>query len=343
MPEERYLVTGAMGCLGAWTVKRLLDEGAAVWAYDLATDPHRLRLIMDDRALTRVTIVVGDITDLGHFERTVREQRITRIIHLAALQVPLVRADPVQGAAVNVTGTTVVLETARRCRDQIAGLVYASSAGVFGPDEANPARPLTDDTPLNPPTLYGVFKQANEGTARLYWQEYGVASLGLRPCGIVYGPGRDQGMSSPPSKALLAAAAGRPYRIPFDSATVFEYARDVAERFISGAQAAVSGAPVHNLGGVPTSLVEIVALIEEIVPRMKGRITIGDQVLTGPLEVDERALTALIGAHSWAPPVEAVRETIAIFRRAMREGRLDVDRVLAAGAAGAVMSVLGEA
>ena len=342
MPDERYLVTGAMGCLGAWTVKRLLDEGAAVWTYDLATDPRRLRLIMDDRALAGVNVVVGDITDLVHLERTVREQRITRIIHLAALQVPFVRADPVLGAAVNVTGTTVVLETVRRCRDQIAGLVYASSAGVFGPNEAHPSRPLTDDTPLNPPTLYGVFKQANEGTARLYWQDYGVPSLGLRPCGIVYGPGRDQGMSSPPSKALLAAAAGRPYHIPFDTATVFEYARDVAERFISGVRAAVSGAPVHNLGGVPTSLSEIVALIEEIVPEMKGQITIGDQVLTGPLEVDERALTALIGAHEWTPPGEAVRETIAIFQQATREGRLNVDRVLAADAPVAAMPVLGE-
>jgi nucleoside-diphosphate-sugar epimerase len=321
-----------MGCLGAWTVKQLVEAGATVWTYDLATNPHRLRLIMADQAIARVTMLTGDITDLDQFERVVREHRITYIIHLAALQVPFVRADPVLGAAVNVTGTTVVLETARRCRDQIAGLVYASSAGVFGPDEANPSRPLTDDTPLHPSTLYGVFKQANEGTARIYWQDYGVPSLGLRPCGIVYGPGRDQGMSSPPSKALLAAAVGRPYRLPFDTSTVFEYARDVAASFIRGAQAAVTGAPVYNLGGVATSLSEIVALIEDIVPEMKGRITIGDQVLTGPMEVDERGLTALIGVLGWTPPSAAVRETIEIFRQAARDGRLDADRILTADA-----------
>ena len=118
MPDERFLVTGAMGCLGAWTVKRLLDDGAAVWAYDLATHPHRMRLIMDDRTLSKVTFLVGDITDLDRFERVVREHRITHIIHLAALQVPFVKADPVLGASVNVVGTTVVLESARRCREQ---------------------------------------------------------------------------------------------------------------------------------------------------------------------------------------------------------------------------------
>src|SRR5579871_5318955 len=174
MSEDRYLVTGAMGCIGAWAVKRLLDDGATVYTYDLATNPHRLRLIMDDQSLARVTFLTGDITDLARFEATVRENRITHIIHLAAWQVPLVKANPVAGAAVNVVGTTVVLETARRCRDQLAGLVYASSAGVYGANEAKPSRPLTDDTPLNPPTLYGVFKQANEGTARIYWQDYQV-------------------------------------------------------------------------------------------------------------------------------------------------------------------------
>src|SRR5207244_2043831 len=112
---------------------------------------------------------------------------------------------------------------------------------------------------LNPPTLYGVFKQANEGTARIYWQDYQLSSLCLRPCGIVYGPGRDQGMSSPPSKALLAAAVGRAYRVAFDTSTVFEYARDVAAAFVQGVRAEVKGAPVCNLGGVPATVSELVA------------------------------------------------------------------------------------
>ena len=50
---EKFLVTGALGCIGAWTVKRLVAEGVPVWTYDLPGEPHRLRLIMDDAALAR--------------------------------------------------------------------------------------------------------------------------------------------------------------------------------------------------------------------------------------------------------------------------------------------------
>jgi nucleoside-diphosphate-sugar epimerase len=105
MPE-RFLVAGALGCIGAWTVKRLIQEGAQVWMYDLPGEPHRLRLIMNDAALSRVNFVHGDITDAESFDRAVSENAITHIIHLAALQVPFVRANPVLGARVNVVGTT---------------------------------------------------------------------------------------------------------------------------------------------------------------------------------------------------------------------------------------------
>src|SRR4051794_27846749 len=113
MAAERFLVTGALGCIGAWAVKHLVDQDVPVWTYDLPGDPHRLRLIMAPEALARVQFVAGDITDAAAFERTVADNGITHIVHLAALQVPFVRADPVQGARVNVVGSTIVFETAK--------------------------------------------------------------------------------------------------------------------------------------------------------------------------------------------------------------------------------------
>ena len=117
--NERYLVTGALGCVGAWAVRRLVREGLPVWTYDLGGDPYRLRMIMTDEELDQVRLLEGDIADLDEFERVVVECGITHILHLAAMQVPLVRADPVRGAKVNVVGATVVFETAARHRDQI--------------------------------------------------------------------------------------------------------------------------------------------------------------------------------------------------------------------------------
>ena len=91
---ERFLVTGALGCIGAWTVRALVRDGMPVVAFDLGRDHRRLTQIMSEEELAGVDFVVGDITDLASLERTLDERGITNVIHLAALQVPFCRADP---------------------------------------------------------------------------------------------------------------------------------------------------------------------------------------------------------------------------------------------------------
>src|SRR5216684_1341405 len=65
--EERFLVTGALGCIGAWVVRNLVQAGAPVAVFDLASDPHRLRLMMSPEEVARVRFITGDITDLAAF------------------------------------------------------------------------------------------------------------------------------------------------------------------------------------------------------------------------------------------------------------------------------------
>ena len=48
MSDERWLVTGGMGCLGAWVTRVLVHDGAEVTIFDASTDERRLRLILDD-------------------------------------------------------------------------------------------------------------------------------------------------------------------------------------------------------------------------------------------------------------------------------------------------------
>ena len=329
MAEERFLITGAYGCVGAWAVRRLVAEGVPVWTYDLPGDPHRFRLVMDDETMLQVTQVDGDIIDAEHFERVVVENGISHIVHLAALQVPLVRADPVGGARVNVVGTTVVLETAHRHADQVQGLVYASSFAVYGDPENYPPGPIAHDAPLTPPSLYAVFKQANEGTAAIYWREQQLYSIGLRPC-VVYGPGRDQGWTSTPTKAMLAAAIGRGYRITYGSQLVFHHADDVAAAMILAARTRLEGAPVFNLGGSAAPMREVVDAIEEVVPESQGRISYDPQVLPHPDDVDNSVLNAAIPGIRWRSLVDGVRDTVEHFRGAVAAGRIDVERALEA-------------
>ena len=85
---ESFLVTGALGCIGAWTCRRLARDGATVIAFDRDTDARRLRDITSSEEFGRVTFAQGDITDLESIERALDDHAITHVIHLAALQVP---------------------------------------------------------------------------------------------------------------------------------------------------------------------------------------------------------------------------------------------------------------
>jgi hypothetical protein len=113
---ERFLVTGALGCIGAWSCAQLVREGVPVVAHDLGEDTRRLESIMSPEELARLTFVKGDILDLVQLEQVIVDHGVTHLIHLAAMLLPLVKADPPRGAAVNVVGTTNVMEAAKRRR-----------------------------------------------------------------------------------------------------------------------------------------------------------------------------------------------------------------------------------
>jgi UDP-glucuronate 4-epimerase len=319
MPNDRFLITGALGCIGAWTVRNLVREGTPVVVFDLASDPRRLKLIMSDDELARVTFVTGDITDLEALERALDDHAITRVIHLAALQIPFVRANPPLGARVNVVGTVNVFEAVARRRDRIGSLVYASSAAVYDAVDAGESGVVAHGAAGHPTTLYGVFKQANEGTARVYWQDAQVASIGLRPY-IVYGPGRDQGLTSSPTKAMVAAALGKPYHIPYGGRAAYQYADDVARTFIACARAPFQGAEIFNLGGSVATMGEIVAAIEAAAPEVRGLITFDDKPLPFPEAFDAAPLEQVIGALPFTPLAQAVADTIALFRERIAAG-----------------------
>src|ERR1041384_5958273 len=156
------LLTGGYGCIGSWITRNLLERGSRVWIYDLKEDPKRMRLIMDEAQVRQVAFVQGDVTDLPRLKETLAKNQITHIVHLAGLQVPVCRADPLLGAKVNVLGTLVVFEAVRALGDQVRRLVYASSAAVCGPPENYAPGPLSDDVKLSPTTHYGHFKVCNE-------------------------------------------------------------------------------------------------------------------------------------------------------------------------------------
>lgn len=314
------LITGGYGFIGAWIIKALLARGDSVSVFDLKEDPRRLRLILPESEVKKVRFVAGDVTNVNSLIETIDREKSTCIIHLAGLQVPTCRVDPMLGATVNVLGTLAVFEAVKAMK--VERLVYASSSAVYGSPEKYGPGPISNDAPLLPSTHYGVFKCCNEGNARIYFQDHGLSSVGLRPW-TVYGVGRDLGMTSEPTKAIKAALLGRHYNISFGGWTDFQYVRDVAEAFVNCLTRPYKGAKSYNLCGEVTTVAKFHEALVKVLPAAKNLVTVGTAQIAIAYDLSDDELTADFGPMTKTPLVEGIRDTVAIFESLLKEGRLD--------------------
>jgi nucleoside-diphosphate-sugar epimerase len=164
----------------------------------------------------------------------------------------------------------------------------------------------------------------------VYWKENKVSSIGLRPY-VVFGPGRDQGLTSAPTKAMFAAAVDQPYHIPYGGRADYEYANDTARTFIACASVPFEGAEVYNTPGAVLSMADVVSAIEQAAPNMRGKVMFDDKQLPFPESMDGSPLERLlasVGGVPRTPFADAVAETIAIFKQAVADGRMAKDEML---------------
>ncbi|MCI0682441.1 MAG: NAD-dependent epimerase/dehydratase [Gemmataceae bacterium] len=316
------LLTGGYGCIGSWIARNLLERGEFVWIYDLKEDPKRLRLILPESKVREIAFIQGDVTDMAGLRQALEQHRITHLVHLAGLQVPVCRADPLLGARVNVLGTLAVFEAVKALGGQIQRLVYTSSAAVFGPPEAYPSGPLADDVPLVPSTHYGVFKCCNEGNARIYFHDNAISSIGLRPW-TVYGVGRDFGMTSEPTKAIKSLALGRPYHISYGGRQDMQWVDDVAKIVVRCLEAPYRGARSYNIRGHVVDLPALHKAMAAVDPAAATLITHGDRQIAIAYDLADDALERDLGPMPRTPLEDGIRLTLDHFRQLQTEGRLD--------------------
>ena len=318
--SRSYFITGAQGCIGSWIVKALVERGDNPVVFDVSADPRRLRQILSDEAIARVRFITGDISDANALSEALVYSGARRIIHLAGLQVPTCKADPLRGATINVLGTLNVFEAARRAESE--RVVYASSAAVFGLSEDG--TPVDETSACEPATHYGVFKRANEGNARVYFLDHGVSSAGLRPL-TVYGVNRDTGLTSDPTRAMKAAVLGAPFHIRFGGATDFLYVADCAAAFIACADRAPEGAQVFNVHGETVDVGEVARLINQEAGR--DLTTFGGPPIPIAAALNDAAIRRAIGDLPATPLAEGVRETMRQFDELRDQGRLDTSDI----------------
>lgn len=294
---SRILITGGGGFLGAWLARRLARRGLAVRLFDVDAARPAMERVADPLDATEMH--AGDIVEARDVDTALRG--CTGVVHLAGVLTPACSADPVRGAQVNLVGTLQVFEAARR--HGLDRVVYASTAGVYGPDDG--AAPC-------PATHYGAFKLAVEGSARAYWRDHQLASTGLRPF-VVYGPGRETGASAGPSLACRAAAEGRRHVIGYRGTAGLVYVDDVAEAFENALlEPQPAGARVFDLVGEPHSTDDVAAEIRRQVPG-------ADILVDGPplgiaTPVDSRSLDAWFPGRRRTSLRDGIAATIAHYR-----------------------------
>ena len=183
-----YLVTGGAGFVGSSLADALLARGDRVVCvdnfntyYDPSRKRHNIAVALQAPAYT---LVEADIRDTEAMEQVFAAHKPRRVIHLAAMAGPRPSiAQPALYEAVNVGGTVVILDLARRYA--VESLVVASTSSVYGETTKLPfVETDPTDRPLSP---YAATKKAAEVLAYTFHRLYGVPTTVVRFF-TVYGP-----------------------------------------------------------------------------------------------------------------------------------------------------------
>jgi nucleoside-diphosphate-sugar epimerase len=311
IPANRFdgpvLVTGAGGCIGAWTLAILSRSGVPCVAADLQDNRTRPALVMGQDAAAGLTWEICDVTDAARLGDIVRKHNIRAIIHLAGLQVPFCAANPALGARVNVEGTINVLQAAREAG--IQRTVYASSVAALAMPPGGPYKE----------TLYGAYKLANEHSAFVYWADWEVPSVGIRP-NVVYGIARDQGMTSRNTLAIQAAAMGLPFEIPYTGDYSWLYAGEAAAAFIAAVSQDGTSAPVFDLNGTCDTIENGLAIVSRL--ENGAQVSASGDPLPFPPDLDEAPLRAHVPDYPSVSLQEGIEDTHRAFKLLIESGQL---------------------
>jgi nucleoside-diphosphate-sugar epimerase len=260
------LVTGSSGFLGRSVVKALAIHGASPVAFDVA--PPRAELPEG------VPYAQGSVANIEEVMAAIVEHRVRRVVALSYVMAPLNARgfhDYIGAVRVNLLGITNVLEAARLL--ELDRVVFSSSCAVYGPQDRYGERPLTEDDPLGPVSLYGMMKQVNEELARQYTLKHGLQVVIVRPAAIL-GPGNTMS----PEAIVSLPAIGKPGHGAFPSSRHQNAVavQDLAELFVRLALAPRVKHDCYLASGHSFTWAEVADLVRRYVP--DARITFDETV-----------------------------------------------------------------
>ncbi len=258
----KVLITGAAGFIGSHLCERLLDDGwmvVGVDNFDDFYDPQIKRRNIDGCLKSKnFQLVEADIRDSAAMDKTIGDG-VEIIVHLAARAgVRPSIAQPLLYADVNINGTMVLLEVAKK--HKTGKFIFGSSSSVYGNNKKVPfSEDDNVDFPISP---YAATKKAGELICHTYYDLYDIPITCLRFF-TVYGPRQRPDLAIHKFARLIEQ--DKPIPVYGDGTMMrdFTYIDDIIDGTVA-AMEKCSGFNIYNLGeSRPIAVNDLVAEIEK--------------------------------------------------------------------------------
>jgi nucleoside-diphosphate-sugar epimerase len=264
----------------------------------------------------RMVFEPADVRQPDRLLEILQKYDISHVAHLAALQTPDCNAHRDLGLQINLAGTQNLIESIKASGLTMQRFVFASSIAVYGPRTFYPPGRVPMLAEPHPVNVYGAWKLAGENISRIFAEETGTPTISLRP-GVLYGPGRDAGLTSTPTTAMKQVAKGQPYHIPFRNRQDYLYAPDVGAAFGMSLIEPFQGYATYTLPSHTVDTEQFVAAIETAASDLGIRshcdITVGTDDVPFVCDLDyEPFLQAIPDAPHTLLRV-AVKQSIEVF------------------------------
>ena len=335
MNQKHILITGGYGCIGAETAKWLLkNSDAAIVICSRSVSPDRSERVFHDADRSRLTFIQADIRDQARLEQILVEHDITHVVHMAAFQTPDCNAHRDLGLQINLAGTQNLIEAMKASGVAIQRYIFASSIAVYGPRAAYPSGRVPMLAEPQPVNVYGAWKLAGEQISKIFWEDTGVPTVNLRP-GVLYGPGRDAGLTSTPTTAMKCLALGLPFEIPFRSRQDYQYAPDVGGAVGNAAIGSFDGYGVFTLPGRTLNTDQIVEALRQTAGDLglaeQFKITVGEEEVPFICDLDYEQFTAAFPDVPHTALDQTLRGSLEVFLDQVHRGWLTEQDVTGQG------------
>jgi len=265
------LVLGGGGLFGRKTMVQLTADPDVSLAVAMDVVPMKDWVIKEigDRK-NKFRFVQGDVSNLDEILGAIKAFSIDRIINWAfILPGETLQSNPRLGVKVNELGMCNCFEAAKLMG--IKRVVYASSEGVYGPQDDYGNRPVVEDDRMRPGSIYALAKQMSEMLADQYGKLYGISFTALRPH-IGYGHGGLTPLQIKHFCDLVSLPAiGKPFSVGADGTIQVSLtaADDVAALSRLLIKMPSSPHPAYNVGGPPTSMRDVAIVVKRLFPDAK--------------------------------------------------------------------------